>query len=229
MRLTQRREEFLRKIIDIFKSTELPVHYGTIAKELGVSKWTAYDILKRLEREGYLRSEYVLNSESKNVGRSMIVFYPTEKALILEGENQSNFVSETEDLTKIREGFMEFFDTMKHVEPKKIIKKLSDELSKTDVPVLFGAYTIALLIVSLQISGIDYMMAQNFLRSGMVAPEIALSFFAGMSLGAIGKGKRDSLKESLMSYVSKFQNHMHNYDGHEKEFLFNLLSDALHR
>jgi DNA-binding Lrp family transcriptional regulator len=158
MRLTQRREEFLKKIIDIFKSTELPVHYGTIAKELGVSKWTAYDILKRLEREGYLRSEYVLNSESKNVGRSMIVFYPTEKALIREREEQGNSISQTEDLSKVRERFMEFFERMKHREPNKNIKDLLAELSKTDVPVIFGAYTIAFNSSKVTVSRFNFLL-----------------------------------------------------------------------
>ncbi len=50
--LTERRKQFLQKLLDLYRRTNLPVHYESVAQALGVSKWTAYDMLKALEKLG---------------------------------------------------------------------------------------------------------------------------------------------------------------------------------
>ncbi|MBE3555043.1 MAG: Lrp/AsnC family transcriptional regulator, partial [Thermicanus sp.] len=78
MILTERRKQFLQKLIDLYQMTNLPVHYETLAHALGVSKWTAYDMMRELEKQGYLSRDYALHPGE--IGRSQIVFQPTEKA-----------------------------------------------------------------------------------------------------------------------------------------------------
>ncbi|MBY6273613.1 MAG: DNA-binding protein, partial [Bacillaceae bacterium] len=39
MILTERRKQFLRKLVDLYQKTNVPVHYETLAKYIGVSKW----------------------------------------------------------------------------------------------------------------------------------------------------------------------------------------------
>ncbi len=229
MALTQRQMEFLKKIVEIYRSTNLPMHYATIGKELGVSKWTAYDIMKRLEREGFLASEYALNPESKNVGRSIIVFYPTEKGLqrVEMSHRDSDMSSHHDDLHGVKERLMEYFEKKK-TDPKKTKNDLLDEITQVDVPVVFGAYTIALLISTLYSETmIDPTFTRTLIRSGL-APELALSFFAGMSLGAL-KNVKELLGDTLVPYVVRFQDYISHYDKQEKEFLLGFLNEVLHK
>ncbi len=44
----------------IHQETGLPVHYVAVAERLEVSKWTAYDMLRQLEKSGYLEVEYAV-------------------------------------------------------------------------------------------------------------------------------------------------------------------------
>ena len=80
MKLTRRQETFIRKLLDLYHEAEGPIHYSALADHLGVSKITAYDMLRHLEEKGYISSHYQLEDEKTGPGRSRVVFSPTELA-----------------------------------------------------------------------------------------------------------------------------------------------------
>ena len=80
MKLTRRQETFIRKLLDLYHEAEGPIHYSALADHIGVSKITAYDMLRHLEEKGYIISHYQLEDEKTGPGRSKVVFSPTELA-----------------------------------------------------------------------------------------------------------------------------------------------------
>jgi DNA-binding MarR family transcriptional regulator len=80
MKLTRRQETFIRKLLDLYLEAEGPIHYSALAEHIGVSKITAYDMLRHLEEKGYVSSHYHLEDEKTGPGRSRVVFSPTELA-----------------------------------------------------------------------------------------------------------------------------------------------------
>lgn len=76
MKLTRRQEEFIKNLIDL--STELngPIHYSILADRLGVSPFTAYDMLCVLEEKGMVKSEYHLAADKSGPGRAERLFCP---------------------------------------------------------------------------------------------------------------------------------------------------------
>jgi DNA-binding MarR family transcriptional regulator len=80
MKLTGRQEEFIRKLLDLYQEAHQPLHYTELADLLGVSRFTAYDMLRLLEEKGLAESHYRLTSDKSGPGRSEIVFHPTQKA-----------------------------------------------------------------------------------------------------------------------------------------------------
>lgn len=80
MELTGRQEAFIRNLVDLYLEYAEPIHYSRLAERLGVSPFTAYDMMKLLEERGYVRSEYQLQEGKPQSGRSIIVFTPTPKA-----------------------------------------------------------------------------------------------------------------------------------------------------
>ena len=80
MSLTRRQEEFIKNLLDLQDEMEGPIHYSTLAERLGVSPFTAYDMLCLLEEKGYVTSQYHLASDKSGPGRAERVFYPTESA-----------------------------------------------------------------------------------------------------------------------------------------------------
>lgn len=76
MKLTRRQEEFIENLIDLSQELDGPIHYSTLAERLGVSPFTAYDMLRVLEDKGVVTSEYQLPADKSGPGRAERLFYP---------------------------------------------------------------------------------------------------------------------------------------------------------
>lgn len=80
MHLTRRQETFIHRLLDLYRELNVPIHYSVLAERVGVSPFTAYDMLRLLEEKGLVISEYRVDSDKPVVGRSEVVFRPTERA-----------------------------------------------------------------------------------------------------------------------------------------------------
>jgi DNA-binding PadR family transcriptional regulator len=80
MKLTRRQEEFIQQMIELKREFASPIHYSLLAERLGVSPFTAYDMLCLLEEKGYVTSEYQLRTDKCGPGRAERVFHPSEMA-----------------------------------------------------------------------------------------------------------------------------------------------------
>ena len=78
MRLTRRQEDFIRKLVDVYRDPEEPVHYADLARLLDVSKYTAYYMLRLLEDRQYVEAVYEHSGEGP--GRSRVRYRPSERA-----------------------------------------------------------------------------------------------------------------------------------------------------
>jgi len=83
MELTFRQKVFLSRVLNLYLETREPLHYSTIAQQLGLSNSTAYDMLRLLEGKGMVSSEYVMPKVTSGPGRSSILFFPTAEAIDL--------------------------------------------------------------------------------------------------------------------------------------------------
>ena len=78
MKLTHRQETFIIRLLDLCREFKGPIHYSILAESIGVSPFTAYDMLRLLEVKGFVTSEYRIEAGKSTVGRSEIVFLPTQ-------------------------------------------------------------------------------------------------------------------------------------------------------
>lgn len=79
-KLTHRQQQFLGQFLDIYQEIEHSVHYVAVAERLGISKVTAYEMLRLLEEKGLVRAEYQSNPDQHGPGRPTVFFYPTQEA-----------------------------------------------------------------------------------------------------------------------------------------------------
>ncbi|MCS5696516.1 MULTISPECIES: hypothetical protein [Desulfofundulus] len=227
MNLTRRRKEFLHKIINLFHQTGLPVHYVTVAQALGVSKWTAYDILKELEKGEFLNREYTLDRNEKAPGRSMVVFRPTEKALKLLSPQEAKAVP-PDDWSAARSRLLSLVADMKNLNPQKIKEELLEEMASIELPVVFSAYTIALLITHIHEINAGGMAAMKHILEMAPRPELVLSLFAGLAIGTMLRGMKDAVNNKILTCIRRFEEHISRCDHNECRILASFLSEALH-
>jgi len=74
----------LDKLLDLYRERKSPIHYSQLAEALQVNRFSAYDMLKALERKGLAMPQYVLRREGP--GRSAVLFAPTPQAFSQLGE-----------------------------------------------------------------------------------------------------------------------------------------------
>ncbi|MEN4012494.1 MAG: hypothetical protein ROW48_10700 [Bellilinea sp.] len=80
MKLTRRQETFIYNLLDLYRELHGPIHYTALAERVGVSPFTAYDMLRLLEEKGLAASEYRVSNDKPIPGRSEVLFWPTERA-----------------------------------------------------------------------------------------------------------------------------------------------------
>ena len=78
MKLTARQTHFYEALVALYDVDNQSIHYTAVADALGVSPFTAYDMLRLLEEKGLVSSDYQLAADKSGPGRSEIVFMPTE-------------------------------------------------------------------------------------------------------------------------------------------------------
>jgi DNA-binding PadR family transcriptional regulator len=83
MQLTRRQTTFVERLVDLYHEAEGPIHYSTLARRVGVNRFTAYDMLRLLEEKGLVTSAYQLTAGRSGPGRSEVLYQPTERARAL--------------------------------------------------------------------------------------------------------------------------------------------------
>ena len=242
MRITKRQKEFLQSLIDLYQQKDTPIHYSEVAQKLGVSKWTAYDMLQLLHKEGFLEVEYLIPESSNykwgKLGRSTITFFPTKKGYSVSNLPQRNLPTKAAELNILKKEIIQKFVEIKG---KYNLKDLFKEALKTKSPLIFCA--CVLLILILLIKKITEGIAEIKLLSQVIPHdatstyiELALIVFVGMCFGVLTKyinnipkyitGPNNNLNE-YADYIQTYNQYVSHMDKKEQSSLLDFLKETL--
>ena len=240
MKITKRQKEFLKILIDLYQEKASPIHYSEVARKMGVSKWTAYDMLQLLYKEGLLGVEYLI-PESDNykwgkLGRSTITFFPTKKGYTVSNLSQRNLPTKIAEFNKLKKEIIQKFEEIKG---KFNLKDLFKEALESKSPLIFCA--CLLLILILLIKKITEGVAEIKLISQVIPntttntyAELALIVFAGMCLGLLAKyinkipttfGNNDL--DEYTGYIQTYNQYISLMDKKEQSSLLDFLKETL--
>jgi len=225
MPLTKRRLQFLHTLVELYQKTNLPIHYEALAKSLGVSKWTAYDMLKEIEKLGFITRSYEVNT--KVTGRSQVVFVPTDKAADLFNQSRNELV----DLVDWKKNADSIFELLKHLDSTSLneaVRKIWMEIPKSSTRINFCAYIIGLLLIYLK--KIDGKTGPWIHQIVLTAPskEMGMTMFVGTVLGMAIQTMNDELGLEITELVSRFLQTISDLSEEEKGLLFDFLGEAFH-
>ncbi|WP_252393427.1 Lrp/AsnC family transcriptional regulator [Hydrogenibacillus sp. N12] len=223
MLLTECRKEFLRHLIELYHKTQLPVHDETLAKAIGVSKWTAYDMVKELEKLGYLIRDYVLTPGT--AGRSQVVFIPSLKAIrlfeqgrkrkglgerVARGQGQNPRDAESGQKPGLRE----------------IVQPFLHELVHAGSRAAFGARFFGLLLAYLrQLDRKTEALIQNLL-SHVPAGRTRLALFIGTVFGLVAQAEGRDLDLTMAELIGRYVQSMVELTEQEVRLLDDFLREA---
>ena len=206
MELTFRQKVFLSRVLDLYRETRKPLHYSTIAQQLGLSNSTAYDMLRLLEQKGVVSSEYVMPKVTSGPGRSSILFFPTAEAIDLfsrlAGESQEQ--EEWEDvkahiLASLRQGKASDYQGLLH----ELLVRIPEARS----PLVHCAEVITALLLSLREA--KYKFRERSPVSMLLAASVSklgMSILAGLALGlCLADQKVQRLLGDFQKYTKKYE------------------------
>ncbi|BCV20153.1 hypothetical protein [Moorella sp. Hama-1] len=227
--LTGRRRQFLDKIRKLYRETGAPVHYITVAEGLQVSKWTAYDVLLELEKEGFLERQYIVNSNEKSPGRSMVMFVPVTAAPDA-GGNGGSPPAFSLDWQQARTRLLDALSNLLPREAGRVAGELLQEMSKKNHPVITSAYTLTILLVYLKSLGKRALQVVRNALQKAPRPEAGLFLATGTGLGlAVNMLSQNPLAGQLAGYLNRLQEQIGKLSGGEHKLLADFLHEALER
>lgn len=210
MSLTNRRLELLKVLVNLSNQKGGPIHYTDVAEAMGISKWTAYDILKELEKLEFVKAEYYLD-EDRSQGRSILMFIPTGKTYeFLNNTKQSDWdLIKNDLLNKLKEN------------KANSIEEILNEMFHIKTPIKFCAYAITAFLLKLKLQGDSIIENIESSVSMSVNPYTALIFFVGAVLGILLYTKiKNDIDEKLVENVQRFHSNI-NYLSANDMFLLN--------
>jgi DNA-binding MarR family transcriptional regulator len=227
VKLTGRQREFLSRFLDLYRGTKQPIHYTQLAEKVGVSKLTAYDMLRLLEERGLVASEYILPREG-GPGRSSIVFYPTTKAV----EAMARVSPEDWDRTeweRAKERILQALD-----ERRGAYQNLLDEIvlriPKRKSPMLYITEMITAIFLQLHQLRDDLKVNGIFPDPHLVGlpDELGLNALPGLTLGLtlVEKANR-RVTTLLLSYTQKYQDHLARLSAENKKRLSDFAQEVM--
>ncbi len=225
MKLTKRQKIFIEKMLDIYLEIHEPIHYTTVAEQLNLSKYTAYDMLRLLEEKGYVESVYETRGEGP--GRASVLFQPTQKAKEIFKRLAGDEILSLEEakekiVSKIAAG--EFED-------KKLAEDILLQMDAGLDDVRYCTDLISDLVIRLRLLGRHRMM--DYYASVILAliekkNAGGLSLLPGFMLGlASGESNAVELTDNVLKRIRNYEILLDHMDKEARDSLGNMLSKVI--
>lgn len=221
--LTKRRREFLDQIYRQYRLTNHPVHYSEVAEAIGVSKWTAYDVLKTLENQGLLKRTYSVNENE--TGRSVVVFTPTELAETFFQKERREILNAKEWQTIVARA-REIIENRQNLSLMEAINHTLKLMSDVEVKLEFCTYFLSVLILYLnslgkQIKGLTVNMVHS-----SEDPKVQLTVFVGAVVGMIIQTVSNDLSPEMILLVQRFFDNASQLNSEELHHIIGFIKNS---
>ncbi|HNW84346.1 MAG: hypothetical protein ABFC79_01835 [Candidatus Cryosericum sp.] len=144
---TARQKEFIASLEQLCSSAGGPVSYEDVAADMGVSKWTAYDILRKLYDSGLVEMEHEVRTTR---GRARLLFAPAPR---LAGDRQEH--AQGEDGTAIRQWVTDRVKQYARYGIARSINVVVRRLERERNPLQIILYTTVLVLVFAEVFSVD--------------------------------------------------------------------------
>jgi energy-coupling factor transport system substrate-specific component len=195
--LTRRQGEFIEKLIDLNDEVGAPIHYSLLAERLGVSPFTAYDMLCILEEKGLVTSEYYLPAERTGPGRAERFFFPRAVASrwreAISGSNE--FKNLVIDLIESIEG---------GIPDEALVNVPAGEMP--ELKYCAGVLNVAALLLEPWPGGETLQTMGSRILSAVALPRERLLLLGGLIFGILAQDRRydDARTRSLLKHLEGY-------------------------
>ncbi len=216
--LTRRQHRMLEILSELYRAAREAVHYTAVAQRLGIHNTAAYEMLRLLEQEGYVSSEYVLSGNA-GPGRSSVVFIPTPQAyaaLTLSGafRRDSKWESAKKQiLSRLGQG-----EDAERALAEELIARLPD----IEEPIVYCAEALTALLLNVGRDARQRLHEQGMILQRLVADAPTrnlLGLLPGIALGLALPSPAQRVSEKLIECSELCQTYLQQLDGAKQKAL----------
>jgi hypothetical protein len=212
--LTRRQRDVLTKLQDLYREKGHPIHYTVLAQRLGINRFSAYDMLKVLERKGAVGSQYVL-SKVTGPGRPAVAFYPLAQA----ARQALSRLGDGLEWSQVKERLLSLVGQAANGD-NTLLNDLLDTIPQSSDSLVYCGRVLAALVLSLG------QRAHSYGRSLLAAANSAegLDLFASLALGLSLTGSQgQQLGDRLVDYSQRCQQYIAEMDAARRDDLANFV------
>jgi energy-coupling factor transport system substrate-specific component len=230
MKLTGRQRAFLSEFLDIYwELGQNPLRYAQVAERLGVSKITAYDMLRVLEKRGLVRSEYVVPGKGSGPGRSTIVFSPTPEAHAL-FDKLTDDQDEIGDWETRKAHILQKLQTRQAADYENLLDEMLAHLPDSESPLLFVTEMITAVLLALQLAHKDFTsshLAERLQAAGFPG-ELGLSALTGVAVAlSFTERANRRITTMLLAQTKRYPGMLAQLTGGKRDRLHQFVQEAL--
>ncbi len=206
MKLTNRQVEAVTTLLDLYsEGGRRPIAYRDVADRLGVGPSTAYRMLRIAEKMGYVESLYAARPDAHSVGRSAVLFEPTdlaERTIAAVGRPSPPDEAWEETSAHLLEALTEPDGAADEAAIRELLAGLEEPGTPTDV----AGRTIAALMISLEDARGGQDDSELLDRIARGGTRVGLSTLGGMLLGLVWADRATtSLAQRFDQRVESFE------------------------
>ena len=183
MKLTHRQVEAVTALLDLYsEGGRRPIAYRDVAERLGVGPSTAYRMLRIAEKMGYVEALYAARPDAHSVGRSAVLFQPTdlaERTIVAIGRPSPLDEAWEKSSARLLEALTEPAGAADEAAIRELLASLEEPGTPTDV----AGRTIAALMISLEDARGGQDDSELLDRIARGGTRVGLSTLGGMLLG----------------------------------------------
>jgi DNA-binding PadR family transcriptional regulator len=225
--LSPRQRDFLSRLLDLYRKARTPVHYADVAQALAVSPVTAYEMLRLLEDKRLVRSETIRPQGRQ--GRSIVVFYPTDKATALLSELTGDH-KDGEEWQKAKTSILQVLEKGQGTDYQDLLNELLLRIPERKSPLLFAADMVTAIILV-------FYELRDTATARRIFPQLrwfgppgwaVLYSLAGFSLAlSLVEQANRRATTLLLSYAQQFREHLDSLTGGEQARLSDFVYEVL--
>jgi hypothetical protein len=212
---SRRQDEFLAALTELCATAGGPVHYADVATRMGVSKWTSYDMLRRLCDSGRVTVSHAAGT-GNTPGRRQVLFAPAQPPSELSAE-----------LADVRAHYVKLRKNA-HISSAAVAEVLWAELRSSPSPLWFCAGLLLLFVVYLEWVGVSELAAAKLVLTLTAKVSLTLVLFLGFAMKTLSAAGilRERLS-ALAAMVERFSDELSRLDEACRIGLCNLLGEYL--
>jgi DNA-binding PadR family transcriptional regulator len=228
-RLTRRQKEFLEKLVSLHRALAEPIHYSALAEHLGVGKIAAYEMLRLLEKHGYVSAEYQRPVEAHGPGRPTVVFRPTPSAVELfdEEDQQTHGLAEWERVKII---ILEKLRRAKAEGNEGVLDEMISLLASHSSPIEYLTGMVAAIIIGVQ--SLKSSLGSNTVRKAFKSIDLpgerGLRALGGLSIGlSLVEKWNQRVSQAFLDHVHRYQTMLSDLNEENRKRLSQFTSDVI--